>query len=138
MKKTIVLLFALFLLTGCILPGPAKEPTLDQLTRVDVEYEDNTYFESVIEGEEEVNELIQILQEISWEDGKAEMAREPDMILHLFFTVEEGMPESIRPIQIWFNSDQTATLIDSHNARIGKLKKEYASKLQELIKFEVQ
>lgn len=116
----------------------SKEPALDQLTRVDVMDEEYSKFDIIFAGEEEINELVELFQKIDWEDGKAEMSREPDVILNLFFMVEEGMPESIRPYQIWINTDQTATIIDEHDARIGKLKKEHATRLLELVNEKIE
>jgi len=116
---------------------PSKEPILDQLTRVDVEAEKLKNVDVIFSGNEEISELIELFRKIDWEDGEPKMAREPNLTLHLFFNVEEGMPETIRPYDVWFNS-QSVTFVDSHNVRIGMLKGKDATKLQELVNEKIE
>ncbi|MEH7346396.1 hypothetical protein V7122_21355 [Bacillus sp. JJ1532] len=105
----------LIMLTGC----SGQE---ELLTRIDVQkvneegmYED----EIIISDKETINLLRNSFEKVKWEPNtKAEMSRKEDVLATLFYTFDENMPERLYEYRIWFNSNETSTII-SNNEKEG-------------------
>ena len=108
------------------------------LTRVDVQRVAN---DDSLEAEEMILDLItldsinSLLETVEWEPKeKPEVSSSEDMILTLFYTEEKGKPDQLFLYRIWYNFDDTITLISNNEEEgNGKLDEEYASKLKSLL-----
>lgn len=132
MKKIISFTFLfvfMMLLAAC--SGQENE----QLTRVDIQKAntEGNYEDAVITTDKESIDLLKIVfGKVKWEPHtKAEMSRKEDVLATLFYTFDENMPERLYEYRIWFNSDDTATIIsDNEKEGYGTLDKEDAKKLK--------
>ncbi|WNS75773.1 hypothetical protein RRV45_01610 [Bacillus sp. DTU_2020_1000418_1_SI_GHA_SEK_038] len=112
MKKYVCLLFLFFLmLAGC-------SNQEEQLTRVDAQKvnEEGKYEEEVIITDKEMIDLLKnSFKEVKWEPNtKAEMSRNEDVLATLFYTFDKNMPERLYEYRIWFNSNDSTTIISNH------------------------
>lgn len=133
MKKTMLftILLSVFvlMLVGC---GENEKFTGimdDRLTRVDVQEinSDGNYGDFVMITDNESIELLRTkFEKVQWKtnvdpimDGKE------DLLVTLFFELDKNMPERLYEYRIWFNSDDTATIISNNEKEgYGKLDKE--------------
>src|SRR5690606_29840890 len=110
---------------------------LKQLTRVDVQIfsGDNIENEKIITDEENIKTLREIFTKIVWKENvKAQMARKEDVKATLFFTFDKNMPERLVEYFIWFNEgDASGTIIDREKHSLGKLNKDDAQKLKDIL-----
>lgn len=118
MKKFICFTFLLvfgILLVAC----SGKE---EQLTRVDVQKvnEEGNYGDVLMITDQAKIDLIgNFIENVSWEPNiEAEMARKEDVLATLFYTFDKNMPERLYEYRIWFNENETATII-SNNEKEG-------------------
>jgi thioredoxin-related protein len=130
MKNNLFLsLFFIFLfLSAC--SGQESE----QLTRVDVQIVDNYQTDIMITDHETISMLENLFKKVVWEPGvEAEMSRKEDVLITLFYRFDKNMPERLYTYRIWFNEDETATVIsDNEIDRYGTLNKEETEKLKKL------
>ncbi|QGQ45796.1 hypothetical protein [Metabacillus sediminilitoris] len=116
MKKIVTSIFILMFMVGC------SAQDSGELTRVDVQkgnkqenYEDTL----MITDEKTINLLKSSFGEVKWEPNtKPEMSRKEDISATLFYTFDENMPERLYEYRIWFNGNDTATII-SNNEKEG-------------------
>jgi len=105
-----------------------------QLTRVDVQEvnKEGNNEEVIISDQETLDTINKSLEHVKWEPNtEASMARREDVIAILFYTIDENMPESLVEHRIWFEVNDTATIISNHeNQGYGKLEQEYAQRLK--------
>ncbi|MEC2074838.1 hypothetical protein [Metabacillus fastidiosus] len=131
-------LFIIFMiavtLIGCS-EEVSKEFDLKQLTRVDVHVLTDEKNEIIITEEEKIKVLRDVLAKVDWEQGvKAEMSRKEDVKVTLFFTYDKNMPERLFEYFIWFNEgDASVTIIDREKNAYGRLKKEDAKILKDIL-----
>ena len=108
------------------------------LTRVDVQRVVN---ENSLEDEEMILDLItldsinSILEEVQWEPKtKPELVGAEDLIATLFYTEEKESQDQLYLYRIWFNFDDTVTIISNKKEEgYGLLEEEYAEKLKSLL-----
>lgn len=109
--KSLWILF-LIMLTGC----SGQE---EQLTRIDVQKvnEEGMYEEEIIISDKEtINLLRNSFEKVKWEPNtKAEMSRKEDVLAILFYTYDENMPERLYEYRIWFNPNETSTIISNND-----------------------
>ncbi|WP_428907972.1 hypothetical protein [Niallia sp. Krafla_26] len=139
-KKThvyliISLIFAAFL-TGCTNKTP-KEFHLDQLTRVDVEVVNGNKSDQedvMITDEETIDIIRKTFDHIKWEPNvQPSMDRKEDVKATLFFKYDENMPDRLFEYQIWFNQNNTATIISNNEKEgYGDLDKVHAQTLKNI------
>ncbi|MFJ8236161.1 hypothetical protein ACIQ34_10485 [Ureibacillus sp. NPDC094379] len=133
MKKMIGFMYILIL--GVLLAACSEKE--GQLTRVDVQdvnKEENK--EEVIIGDQGTLDTIKkSLENVKWEPNtEASMARQEDVIVILFYTFDENMPESLVEHRVWFEDSGTATIISNHeNEGYGRLEQEYAQNLKSIL-----
>lgn len=117
MKRYLSLLFLIILLlAGC----SSQENEL--LTRVDVQKVNGNggYEEEIIISDQEAIELLEnSFEKVGWEPNtKAEMSGKEDVLAIFFYTYDKNMPERLNEYRIWFNGNETATII-SNNEKEG-------------------
>ena len=108
------------------------------LTRVDVQRVAN---DDSLEDEEMILDLItldsikSILEEIHWEPKtKPEVVGSEDLIATLFYTEENESQDQLYLYRIWYNFDDTVTIISNNEEEgYGQLEEEYADKLKSLL-----
>ncbi|WP_066300134.1 hypothetical protein [Bacillus sp. FJAT-29937] len=109
--KSLWILF-LIMFTGC----SGQE---EQLTRIDVQKvnEEGMYEEEIIISDKEtINLLRNSFEKVKWEPNtKAEMSRKEDVLAILFYTYDENMPERLYEYRIWFNPNETSTIISNND-----------------------
>ncbi|HHW36710.1 MAG TPA: hypothetical protein GXX18_05625 [Bacillales bacterium] len=116
MKQIVMLFFTLMLFTGC------SSQNSEELTRIDVQkvnkqgdYEDA----SIITDAKTLNLLRSSFEEVEWQPYiKPKMSRNADVLATLFYTFDKNMPEKLFEYRIWFNDNDTATII-SNNEKEG-------------------
>ena len=110
----------------------------NHLTRVDIQQVVN---DEAIEEEEMIVDIItldsinSLLAEVDWEpNSKPEMSRTEDLVATLFYTEEEDFPDKLYLYRIWFNSDDSVSIISNNEEEgYGTLNEEYADKLKGLL-----
>lgn len=108
------------------------------LTRVDVQPVVNV---DAIEEEEMIVDLItldsiqSLLEEVNWEPkSNPEVAGSEDLVATMFYSEEERSPDELYLYRIWFNSDDTLSIISNNEDEgYGTLDEEYADKLKNLL-----
>ncbi|MEC1525966.1 hypothetical protein P9D43_28615 [Neobacillus niacini] len=140
LKKTsvynIILIIFVMLLIGCTNNSP-KKYVINQLIRVDVEVvnTDESYEEAfMITDEETVDVLRTVFKQVKWEpNAEPKMARKEDVKSTLYFKYDENMPERLFVYQIWFNQNDTATIISNNEKDgYGTLDKDNAETLEQI------
>lgn len=131
----LICLVTLFLI-GCT-DQVSDKKDLHMLSRVDVvPIEEGTKMEEfIVVDEKELSSIREIFGQVQWSPGvESEMERMEDFQLKLFYIYDEDMPERMFEYKIWFNKDETATLI-SNVARenFGELDKDGAEELKEIL-----
>lgn len=146
MKKKIifisVFLFSIMLLAGCnkeefIGFDETVKTDMKQLSRVDVQKinSDGSFGDdTMITDKDSVDLLRKTFVQIEWEkNAKVEMSRREDVKANLFFDWDKNMPERIFEYSIWFETGGTATIIVKDESAYGRLDKENAQTLNDLI-----
>lgn len=133
MSKMVILLFLVFtLITAC------SGQDYDELTRVDIQRvnSDGGYEDTVIITDDgTIEELKKIFTQIKWEPNVvASMDRREDVLVTLFYTFEENMPEKLYEYRVWFSDNTFATIISNHEEEgYGSLNEEDAIKLKNIL-----
>ena len=72
---------------------------------------------------------------MKWEPNtEAKMARKEDLLVTLFYTVDKNMPERVYEYKIWFNQNETATMITNHeNEGYGTLDQHNSRNLKNVL-----
>ncbi|MGM0834634.1 MAG: hypothetical protein ACQEV7_00655 [Bacillota bacterium] len=137
MKKIYLLicLVTLFLI-GCT-DQVSDKKDLHMLSRVDAFpiVEGTKMEEFIVADEKELSSIREIFGQVQWTPGvEAEMARMEDFQLTLFYTYDENMPERLFEYKIWFNEDETATILSNvSRENFGGLEKDGAGKLKKIL-----
>ena len=145
-KKKIGLL-SVFLILTLLLIGCNKDEfigfdetvktNMKQLSRVDVQKinSDGSFGDdTMITDNDSVDLLRKTFVQIEWEqNAKVEMSRREDVKVNLFFDWDKNMPERIFEYSIWFETGGTATIIVKDESAYGRLDKENAQTLNDLI-----
>ncbi|RNA69978.1 hypothetical protein [Alteribacter keqinensis] len=93
-----------FLFTACSNTDARQCPT-----RVDTVTQNS---EQLIADEESLLVICDAFNETSWDPTiEAEMEREPDVSATLFFQTDENMPERLYEYSVYFNDDDSATIL---------------------------
>ena len=108
------------------------------LTRVDVQHIAKDHF---LEDEEMILDIVtldsisSILGEVEWKPKEDfEAAGEESLIATLFYTQDKEMQDELHLYRIWYNSDDSLSIISNNNEEsYGILEEEYADKLKELL-----
>jgi hypothetical protein len=128
----ILLFFILPLITAC------SSKDYENLTRIDIQkvnpdgdYEDTV----IITDNETIEELKSIFIQIKWEPNiQAEMARKENVLVTLFYTLDENMPEKLYEYRVWFNGNGNATIISNNEEEgYGSLNEEDTLKLKNIL-----
>lgn len=131
-----IIKLTLLLVVGVILVACSEKE--GQLTRVDVQKvnEEGNYDDVLMITEIEDIELIEeAILNVNWEPNtEAKMARIEDVLAILFFSFDENMPERLYEYRIWFDNNETATIISNNeNEGYGKLNKKDAQNLKSIL-----
>lgn len=144
-KKTfflVIFLISMLLLIGCnknevIGFEETVETDMKQLSRVDVQKKnsDGSFGDETIIGDKDSVDLLRkIFVQIEWEQNKkVTMPRTEDVKANLFFNWDKNMPERIFEYSIWFETGGNATITVLDESVSGKLDKENAQILDDLI-----
>lgn len=105
------------------------------LTRVDIQQVGN---DESIEEEKMIVDLVtldsikSLLEEIHWETkSKPDLEGSEDLIATLFYTQEEDMPDQLYLYKMWFNPDDSLSIVSNNEDEgYGTLDEEYADKLK--------
>ncbi|MCM3743216.1 hypothetical protein M3193_03590 [Sporosarcina luteola] len=146
MKRIIGL--TLFLILGVILSACSEKegelPKVDiqevfeeegEVTRVDVQKvnEKGDYEDVVtITDPEKLNLVKKSLVNVKWNPNvEAEMARKEDVFITLFHSYDKNMPERLYEYRIWFEENETATIISNKETEgFGELDRENTQNLK--------
>lgn len=132
--KKIILFGLMLLLAGCKdlqhtepIERAVIEPILDD-ERSDME-------EIMVFDAEELEDIRSYLTQTEWQPNtEPKMARHEDVLLKLFIEVEKNMPERINDYRIWFNEDDSMTIISNVETEgFGKLKRKYGKPFKDLL-----
>ncbi|GGA60045.1 hypothetical protein [Ornithinibacillus halotolerans] len=128
----VLLFFILALITACSSQDYAN------LTRVDIQKvnPDGNYEDTVIiTNNQTIEELKSIFIDIKWEPNiQAEMARKEDVLVTLFYTIDENMPEKLYEYRVWFNGNGNATIVSNNEVEgYGSLNEEDTLKLKNIL-----
>lgn len=132
MKK--LLSFTALFLFLLIVSACSKEEQLiekEELTRIDVQ-KTNENGDITITDKETIKSS---LDSVKWEPNvKAEMERKEDLLITLFYTFDKNMPERLYKYRVWFNTDDTATIIsDDSTQGYGTLDKDKTNILKRVL-----
>ncbi|PYF07246.1 hypothetical protein [Ureibacillus chungkukjangi] len=138
MKKLFNLLFLCLL--GTMLVACSNDENF--LIRIDVQ---RVASDDSLEDEDMILDLItldsikSLLEEVKWEpEEEPEDAGSEDLIATLFYADEKDKPDELYLYRIWYNFDDTITIISNNEEEgYGKLDEEYADKLKSLLESEL-
>lgn len=126
------------LLSVVSLVGCTEDETIEKLTRVDVfkvTVDGNYADEIIIANSNKIDNLNQVFDQIEWERNvKAEMSRKEDVKAVLFLEEDVNMPERLVEYFVWFESNDTSTIIEGDS--YGRLDIEGTSILKDVFEFE--
>ncbi|HWK23822.1 MAG TPA: hypothetical protein VNS08_12395 [Ureibacillus sp.] len=110
----------------------------EYLTRIDIQQvqeHDASEEEEMIVDLVTLDSIKSILEEVEWEpNSDTEIVGTEDLIATLFYTDEEEKSDQLYLYQIWFNSDDSISIVSSNvDEGYGRLKEEYADKLKNLL-----
>ncbi|MDX1700414.1 MAG: hypothetical protein R3250_07335 [Melioribacteraceae bacterium] len=122
----------LIILSGC------NEKDSDKLTRVyfqlvnTAESSEETW---MILDEKSLSSIDDAFQEIKWIPNTVpSMSRKEDLKVTLFREADNNLPELLREYSIWFNEDNTATILSNiKEEKFGDLDSEYTKVIKDLI-----
>lgn len=106
-----------------------------ELTRIDIQgvNDKENYGDGVpIVDPEKLDLIKKSLENVKWEPNvQAEMARKEDVLVTLFYTIDKNMPERLYEYRIWFEDNETATLISNKESEgYGRLDRENTQNLK--------
>lgn len=89
----------------------------------------------MILGEQSLSDIDQAFEDIEWEPNKIpSMSREEDVQVTLFLETDKNLPERLHEYKIWFNAENTATIVsEDEKEGIGYLAQEQTQLLKELL-----
>lgn len=110
----------------------------EYLTRIDIQQvqeHDASEEEEMIVDLVTLDSIKSILEEVEWEpNSDTEIVGTENLIATLFYTDEEEKSDQLYLYQIWFNSDDSISIVSSNvDEGYGRLKEEYADKLKNLL-----
>ncbi|QGG51544.1 hypothetical protein [Lysinibacillus pakistanensis] len=110
----------------------------DQLTRIDVQKvnEEGNYEDiQIIADKEKINFVEKSLDNVRWEpQTEVNMVKKEDALVTSFYTYDENMPERLNEYKIWFEENDTVTIISNkEDEGYGRLDKENAQNLQNIL-----
>lgn len=128
----LVLSFILSCVVGCSNGG---SPTLTRVYYEILNSEENTEGTWMIIDEQSLTDIDQAFKEIKWEPNTMpSMSREEDVKVTLFRETDKNLPERLDYYSIWFNADETATIISENESEgFGNLEKEQTQILKEYL-----
>ncbi|MDM5233554.1 hypothetical protein [Lysinibacillus pakistanensis] len=110
----------------------------DQLTRIDVQKvnEEGNYEDiQIIADKEKINFVEKSLDNVRWEpQTEVNLLKKEDALVTAFYTYDENMPERLNEYKIWFEENDTVTIISNkEDEGYGRLDKENAQNLQNIL-----
>lgn len=110
----------------------------DQLTRIDVQKvnEEGNYEDiQIIADKEKINFVEKSLDNVRWEpQTEVNLLKKEDALVTAFYTYDENMPERLNEYKIWFEENDTVTIISNKEEEgYGRLDKENAQNLQNIL-----
>ncbi|OEH94103.1 hypothetical protein [Bacillus solimangrovi] len=89
----------------------------------------------MITEQEKIDLLRNSFENVNWESNiKVKMVRKEDIVVTLFYTFDENMPERLYEYRIWFNENETVTIISNNEKeRYGTLEKEHSQNLKNVL-----
>lgn len=121
----------LLLLVGCNDNGQLSE-TLEWAV---INVKNSAAEEIIIHDPKELEEISSYLSKVDWQPNtEAKMATHEDLLLSLFIEVEQNMPERINEYQIWFEEDNSMTIMSNVKSEgFGKLKGKFGKPFKDLL-----
>ncbi|MEK4386113.1 DUF4362 domain-containing protein [Solibacillus sp. FSL W7-1464] len=91
--------------------------------------------EIIIHDPKELEDITSYLSKTDWQPNtEPKMATHEDIILSLFIEVEQNMPERINEYQIWFEEDNSMTIMSNVKSEgFGKLQGKFGKPFKELL-----
>ncbi|WP_108670294.1 hypothetical protein [Peribacillus acanthi] len=136
MKYFSVFILTIIILFGCT-KNPPKQPDPDDISRVDVQKveADGKYTDEVLIADaKSLLTIKKAVNNISWSKAKAEMSKREDIKATLFYKWDKNQPELLFEYRIWFNKDDSATIISNNSIEnYGQLEKDLAVKLRKAL-----
>ena len=132
MRKFLLLIFVIVLM-GC----SEQEEKLTRITANEVFDEGSSVSEEIIITDPlKLEEIAMLLKNVNWQPNtKAEMARQEDIYLTLFYDRNDNMPERLYTYLIWIGKDESMTIISSKEEEgYGRLNSMDAKKLKTYFK----
>ncbi|MCT8137791.1 hypothetical protein H1D32_08495 [Anaerobacillus sp. CMMVII] len=111
-----------FLLLFCLLVVGCSANGQQQLSRVDVQMVNLEGSEAeivTITDKTKLGDIKLLLKRVNWEpNSEVSMERREDAKITLYLQLEQDMPEQLFEYRVWFNEDDTITII-SNNLKEG-------------------
>lgn len=128
----------LLLIIGLSIGACSSEEVDLHLTRVDIQKigEEEEYEEEVILVDlVTLDSLKSIFNEVTWKPNSSKkMSAKEDLLLTLFFTYDENMPEKLFLYRIWFEDDGEVIITSNKEEEgYGKLEGDNAIKLKNIL-----
>ena len=122
----------LIILTGC------NEKDSDKLTRVYfqlINTAENSEETWMILDEKSLSSIDDAFKEINWiPNSVPSMSRKEDLKVTLFREADNNLPELLSEYSIWFNEDNTATILSNiKEENFGDLDSEYTKVIKDLL-----
>jgi hypothetical protein len=131
MKK--ILSFTFIMLFVLIVSACSKQEGIiqEELKRIVVQ-NTNENEEIIITEPETINTIKNSIENVKWRpDVEPEMARKEDFTVTLLHLFDKNMPERLYKYRVWFNTDDTATIISDNSTQgYGTLDKDNAEELK--------
>lgn len=133
--KVITLLALVFVITAC--SGQSAEKDKGRLVRIDVQQVDEhgkKGEEKILVEHDDLEAAQQAFVNTEWQSNtKADMARPEDVLATFFYEKDKNMPESLVQYRIWFEEDDSATIISNkEDESYGRMNPESAQVLKNL------
>ncbi|WP_225223840.1 DUF4362 domain-containing protein [Solibacillus merdavium] len=133
--KRILVFAVLLLLVGCT--DEQNDSGLIQRAVIERVVSDNNIGteEIMVFDQEELDDIQGYLSETKWQPNvEAEMARKEDVVLRLFIELEKNLPERINTYRIWYEQDQSMTILSNVETEgYGRLNAEFGKPFKELL-----
>lgn len=133
--KRILVFAVLLLLVGCT--DEQNDSGLIQRAVIERVVSDNNIGteEIMVFDQEELDDIQGYLSETKWQPNvEAEMARKEDVVLRLFIELEKNLPERINTYRIWYEQDQSITILSNVETEgYGRLNAEFGKPFKELL-----
>ncbi|WP_025783350.1 hypothetical protein [Sporosarcina sp. D27] len=131
----IFLLVLVFVTTACSEQSVEKEK--GRLVRIDVQQVDehgNKGEEKILVENDDLEAAQKAFVNTEWQSNtKADMARAEDVLATFFYDKDKNMPESLVQYRIWFEEDDSATIISNNeDESYGRMNAENAQILKNL------